>query len=63
MTDEQIKDLIHMNQRLSLILGYSSCFLHEYRNIFSSNDKEKFEWLNKAIENLFYLNKPLPEMP
>lgn len=70
MTDEEIQKLIHMNQRLLLVLGYGSAIMcelmkeigmrldpiEEYKN-------EGYDWFIQAIDNLVYLNKPLPKMP
>jgi hypothetical protein len=59
----QREKLIHMNQRLNLILGYSMGFIVPYKKLFTDEDNQKYKWLLKAIENLIYLDKPLPPMP
>lgn len=65
MTDDQIKDLIHMNQRQSLLLGYMTSFLFEYgKTLEVGSDSEiKYKWMLSALDNLFYLDKPFPPMP
>ncbi len=63
MKDEEIDKMIHMNQRLSLILGYAMGFVMPYSRKLTGEDKEKYQWLISAIENLLYLDKPLPPMP
>ena len=62
MTEEQ-EYLIHMNQRLSLVLGYAMGFVFKHGKTLTGQEREKYDWLIKAVENLVYLNKPLPPMP
>lgn len=61
MTDTEIEKLIHMNQRLQLLLGYALAFIHPRALI--DDDIIKYKWLTKSVENLLYLDKPLPPMP
>ena len=63
MNEIEIEKIIHMNQRLLLILGYAMGFVMPYGKKLSGDDKEKYQWLVKAVENLVYLDKPLPPMP
>ena len=63
MKKENIEKLIHMNQRLNLVLGYTLGFIIPYEEHFKDRDREKYEWLMKAIENIVYLDKPLPLIP
>lgn len=58
--DDQLQ---HMNLRLLLILGYAMAFVMPYGKTLTGDDKEKYRWLVKAVENVVYLDKPLPEMP
>lgn len=58
-----VEKLFHMNQRLNLVLGYAMGFIMPYGKAFENDQKERYEWLKKAIENLVYLDKPLPPMP
>lgn len=60
MTNEEIDKLIHMNERLNLILGYAMSFVFSaVRKI----DCPRYKWIVNAVENLIYLDKPLPPMP
>lgn len=64
MKEEEIEKLIHMNQRLNLILGYAMGFIKP--PMVQIPDDEvcaKYNWLIKAIENICYLDKPLPPLP
>lgn len=64
MTSEEMERLIHKNERLSLVLGYAMGFIKP--PMCNSTDDEvflKYRWLITAIENLCYLDKPLPPMP
>jgi len=62
MTNEEIEKMIHMNQRLNLILGYALGFVTKTARQ-SDEDESKYRWLICAVENLLYLDKPLPPMP
>lgn len=62
MSKEDVYNLIHMNQRLNMILGYAMGFVTKTSRI-SKEDEEKYRWIIKAIENVIYLDKPLPPMP
>ncbi len=62
MTDDEIEKLVYTNQRLLLIIGYAMGFImNTPRN--SKKDEKKYQWLVNAIDNLVYLDKPLPTMP
>lgn len=64
MTNEEIEKLIHMNQTLCMLLGYASSILDYIQiNYVTLENREKVDWLNSAIENVIYLNKPLPPKP
>lgn len=63
MTDEEIEKLTRINFRLSLMLGYCCAFIYEYSKNLSESEKEKYDWLMESIENVLYLDKPLPRMP
>ncbi len=62
MSKEDIYNLLHMNQRLNLILGYAMGFV-THTSIQCKEDEAKYRWLITAIENVIYLDKPLPPMP
>ncbi len=61
--DDEVDRMLHMTQRLNLILGYAMGFIMPYGRTLKGEDKEKYKWLVQAVENLLYLNKPLPRMP
>ncbi len=67
INDKDVKHLIDMNARLLLLLGYSTAtifgIIKDYRIILSQSDNEKYKWLKDSIENLIYLDKPLPPCP
>lgn len=62
MNDKEIQKLCHMNQRLNLVLGYAMGFIKK-DTIKTQEDIKKYKWLISAIENLIYLDKPLPPVP
>lgn len=62
MTDEEIHKLVQMNQTLLFILGYATSFASELK-LKTVEDKKKYRWLMDAIDNVVYLDKPLPPRP
>ena len=65
MKDDQTEKLIHMNQRLLLLLGYATSFVMSYKDSPYTDTKqdEKIDWFLKSVENVVYLDKPLEKMP
>lgn len=63
MPETEIERLIHMNQRLNLVLGYAMALLHEHYEKTPEYMKTKYYWLTESVENLIYLDKPLPAYP
>jgi hypothetical protein len=63
MTDDEEKKLIYMNYRLLLILGYAMGFIFNDSKQYTDKEKEQYDWLNAAVQNVVYLDKPLPPMP
>lgn len=59
--DQELKRLSDLNVRLCLIIGYMSAFINDIPK--PTVDQEKYKWIMKAIENVLYLDKPLPQMP
>lgn len=56
MTETEVKQIVDTNQRLCLLIGV----------MYASLKNPKDEWINwiaRAIENVIYKNKPLPDMP
>jgi ribosomal protein S15P/S13E len=60
--EDQMERLIHMNERLNLVLGYAMGFIFN-STLKKVEDELKYDWLVEAVENLLYLDKPLPRMP
>lgn len=63
MDKEEIEKLIHMNQRLSLVTGYAMSLIFSHMGEFDEKELIQYKWLCQAMDNLFYLDKPLPPMP
>lgn len=70
MKEADIEKLVQMNQRLLLVLGYGTAVMGELmREVGMRLDpteeykSEGYGWFLQAIENLVYLDKPLPPMP
>ncbi len=57
MTDEQVNKIIGTNQRLCMLLGYVT------EMIMTGSDPAREEWFESAIENVVYLDKPIPPFP
>jgi len=57
------KELIYLNNRLNYIMGVMISMLFEYQRYMSGRDQRIYEWIKNAIENVFYLDKPLPPIP
>ena len=60
MTEEQINKIIGMNQQLLLLLGFATALI---ATVDAYVDPKKAKWLDYAINNLVYLDKPIPPMP
>lgn len=63
MTDDNIERLIQMNQRLLLVMGYATSVILELGKYVPEEKKHGVYWVVEAIENIVYLDKPLPPMP
>ena len=64
MNNEDVEKLIQINQRLSLVLGYAMGFIKPPFASYADDEVFlKYKWLITSIENLMYLDKPLPPMP
>jgi len=60
MNEENINKIIAMNQQLLLLLGYARGIL---MTVDAYIDRDKIKWLDKCIENIVYLDKPLIPYP
>ena len=63
MTTDNIEKLIQKNQKLLFILGVATSVILEIYNQIPECEKDKIKWLNEAIEDVVYNNKPLPTLP
>ena len=64
MTEKDIEKLIHMNQRLTYLLGFAAAFMMDYKDSpFIDPQKEKYNWFFKSVENIIYFDKLLEPMP
>jgi hypothetical protein len=63
MTESHAKKLEDLNLRLCLVMGYAMSMLFSCENNMPIEQLPKYKWLKIAIENLIYLDKPLPPMP
>lgn len=63
MNDENIKHLLDMNARLLLVMGYATSVLLELGKHIPEEKKQGLYWVIESIENIVYLDKPLPPMP
>lgn len=62
MNDEEIQKLVHMNHRLNLVLGYAMSYIFCNHTPYGESDRA-YRWLCEAVENMIYLDKPLPPLP
>jgi len=60
MTEKE-QELIDINTKLLIILGYSIGLLSTLH--LSISDDKKYTWIKEATENLAYHNKKWPVMP
>ncbi len=63
MKELDVDALINMNSRLLLVLGYGTAVMIELGKYLPENKKDGLYWFIQAMENLVYLDKPLPPMP
>jgi hypothetical protein len=63
MTDESIQHLIDTNYRLLTLLGFATSLIVEMKNFLGDETRsyKQCEWFLKALNNVVYLKKPLPE--
>lgn len=63
MDENNIDKLIQMNQRLLLVMGYATSVILELGKHIPEEKKDGVYWVIEAIENIVYLDKPLPPIP
>lgn len=61
--NDSIEKLIQINQKLLFVMGHTVSLIMEIKKDISEDKKEDIDCVIKAIENIVYLNKPLPPMP
>jgi hypothetical protein len=62
-TKEEIKRINHLNERLLLVMGVATSVIMELGKYVPVEKKDGIYWVIEAIENLVYLDKPLPPFP
>lgn len=61
---KQYDELLSKHERLSYILGISTGMLIALEPLVKNKyQKENIKWIDEAIENVIYKNKPLPKLP
>lgn len=64
MKEIDIQELINVNYRILLLLGYATSIVSDYQRLEAyHDDKEKCDWFFSAVQAVIYENKPLPPMP
>ena len=63
MTDEEIKRITQLNERLLLVMGFATSVIMELGSRVPEERKSGLYWVIEAIENIVYLDKPLPPFP
>lgn len=61
MKSEQ--DIVNMNYRALTLLGMGTAIMMELRDKVPEADREAANWFLQAINDVVYLNKPIPERP
>lgn len=64
MQEIDVEHLINMNYRVLTLLGIATAIIGDYKDLDAFHDKShKCDWFMQAVENVVYLNKPIPPMP
>jgi len=63
MDSEEIKRLVHMNERLLLVMGFVTSVIFNTKHLVPEEKRHGMNWFLEAMENIVYLDKPLPPMP
>ncbi len=63
MKEIDIQQIIDMNYRVLLLLGYATSIVNSYQKltVYHDDDKE-CKWFFDAIQAVVYENKPLPSL-
>jgi hypothetical protein len=60
MSEDEINKIIGKDQELLLLLGYAMGAIFNFEKLI---EKEKYDWLLEAVNNVVYLDKPIPPKP
>ena len=60
MTNEEIEKIIKINHQLLMVLGFGLSIILEIRRDSYRECDDKMSWFIQAVENIIYLDKPLP---
>lgn len=60
---DTIHDMIHMNRRLLFVMGYTTSAILAVQKYIPLDKQPSINWIIQAMENIVYLDKPLPPMP
>lgn len=64
MKEIDVQEVINMNYRILTLLGIATSIIMDYKDLEAYHDKsEKCDWFLKAINDVVYFNKPIPELP
>jgi hypothetical protein len=63
MTEDNINKVLQMNQKLLIVMGYTTAIILQSRNSFSKEDQIRLNWIIEAIDNIIDTEIPLRPMP
>lgn len=64
MKEIETQQLVDMNFRILLLLGYATSIVSDYKALSDYHDNaDKCNWFFDAITEVIYKNKPLPPLP
>jgi len=63
MTEDNVDRIIEANHRMMFVMRYAYTVLLELGKFVPEENKQGIYWVIEAIENIVYLNKPLPPLP
>ena len=52
-----------MNERLLLVMGFVTSVIFNTKHLVPEEKRHGMNWFLEAMENIVYLDKPLPPMP
>lgn len=59
-----IENIMNINYRALTLLGMATSIIMEYKSLSDYHDNsDKCDWFMKAIQDVVYLNKPIPPLP